>query len=167
MKLELKHLAVYLPYDVDCIANARAFGAGDLIKKMDCYMMMNLVNNDTTYKPILRPLSDLAKEITHKGETFVPIVKIAELFGLKVEKFEHEGNILYGWDERLHDDVQGYEFAYCDKGLFGVWFDTADASAPLYTYCSYDSIQLLLEWNFDIFGLIDAGLAVDINSLQK
>lgn len=29
--------------------------------------------------PILRPLSDLTKEITHNGETFVPLVRILEL----------------------------------------------------------------------------------------
>lgn len=30
-------------------------------------------------KPILRPMSDLTKEITHRGETFVPMVKLASI----------------------------------------------------------------------------------------
>ena len=30
---------------------------------------------------------------------------------------------------------------------------------------SYSVVQKLLEWHFDIFGLIHAGLAIDINSL--
>lgn len=33
------------------------------------------------FKPILRPLSDLTKEITHKGETFVPTKKLDSEFG--------------------------------------------------------------------------------------
>jgi len=33
-----------------------------------------------TVKPILRPLTDLTKEIEHKGEKFVPIVRISELY---------------------------------------------------------------------------------------
>lgn len=32
-------------------------------------------------------------------------------------------------------------------------------------FAPYSAIQMLLQWHFDIFGLIDAGLAVDINSL--
>lgn len=37
---------------------------------------------DFVGKPILRPLSDLSKEIEHGGEKFVPIEKIIELDGM-------------------------------------------------------------------------------------
>ena len=30
-----------------------------------------------------------------------------------------------------------------------------------------DQWQKLFEWHFDVFGLIDAGLAIDINTLEK
>ncbi len=33
-------------------------------------------------------------------------------------------------------------------------------------HCDYLLIQDLLEWHFDIFGLIDSGLAIDISSLK-
>lgn len=32
---------------------------------------------------------------------------------------------------------------------------------------SYDFVQLLIEWHFDVFGLIEKGLAVDINTLPQ
>ena len=32
--------------------------------------------------------------------------------------------------------------------------------------CNYFIYQKLCEWHFDIFGLIDAGLAVDINTVK-
>lgn len=32
---------------------------------------------------------------------------------------------------------------------------------------AYDDAQLLLRWHFDIFGLIEKGLAIDINTLKS
>ena len=32
---------------------------------------------------------------------------------------------------------------------------------------NYNVVQKLLEWHFDVFGLIENGLAVDINTLKK
>jgi hypothetical protein len=29
------------------------------------------------------------------------------------------------------------------------------------------TVEKLLEWHFDIYGLIEAGLAIDINTLEK
>lgn len=34
-------------------------------------------------------------------------------------------------------------------------------------YLPFGVIQKLFEWHFDVFGLIDAGLAIDINTLNK
>jgi hypothetical protein len=31
---------------------------------------------------------------------------------------------------------------------------------------NYEDIVKLFEWHFDVFGLIDAGLAIDINTLD-
>lgn len=35
-------------------------------------------------KPLLRPLSDLTKEIEHNGERFVPIERISEMYGIDI-----------------------------------------------------------------------------------
>lgn len=36
------------------------------------------------FKPLLRPLSDLTKEIEHNGERFVPIERISEMLGVDI-----------------------------------------------------------------------------------
>lgn len=36
-----------------------------------------------------------------------------------------------------------------------------------FSYLPYNLVQLLLEWHFDIFALIEKGLAIDINTLNK
>lgn len=70
MKLELKHLAPYLPHGLkirgfDNSVNARII---DLLIKYGV----------ERYTPILRPLSDLTKEIEHNCEMLVPIDWIRE-----------------------------------------------------------------------------------------
>jgi hypothetical protein len=79
MELELKHLAPYLPYGLKMINTKPGRQAYNIITKttlkkieiMDfenCYFLWFL-----NRKPILRPLSDLTKEIEINGEKFVPI----------------------------------------------------------------------------------------------
>ena len=34
-------------------------------------------------------------------------------------------------------------------------------------HTSFNDIFLLLEWNFDVFSLIDRGLAIDINTINN
>jgi len=127
MKLELKHLASYLPYDL-------------LITKddWDNYMKLTLCSNylsdaknkydigiiDTLSfqaKPILRPLSDLTKE---------------------------DWNNVF-----VNSDIDNILSIYqSDKHLGCV---------------EYYLVNLLLSHHFDIYGLIENGLAIDINTLNK
>lgn len=86
-------------------------------------------------KPILRPLSDLTKEIEQNEKRFVPISAILERFG----------------------DSESLENAL-------LWL--MDGSYP-YSKFSYCIIELLISWHFDVFGLIEKGLAIDLNTLGK
>jgi len=62
MKLELKHLAPYLPYGLKCKSTTILFGEEDNgIYEMGLISMRGVLKG--TGKPILRPLSDLTKEI--------------------------------------------------------------------------------------------------------
>lgn len=85
MKLELKHLSAYLPYGVRVLRP-------DLKTILDVKGVIgNLIvfneNGLETYgsifysKLILRPMSDLNKEIDHNGERLVPMEKVREAFG--------------------------------------------------------------------------------------
>ena len=105
MKLELKHLAPYLPYGVHLMNNYGRWHNTTLHKSISIYMMLEM-------KPILRPLSDLTK---------------------------------LGSNERW----------WRDKIALGI------------TKLDYESIQELLEEHYDVFGLIEEGLAIDINTLKE
>ena len=133
MKLELKHLAGYLPYElkIECKDNSE-LGESSYISEMtglhESGVDDNYGNNWTFgIKPILRPLSDLTKEIEVNGEKFVPHTKL-------------------GGRPNLKD----YDIVYLSKNIDNM---------------SFGLIQKLLEWHFDIYGLIENGLAININTL--
>ena len=122
MKLELKHLAPYLPYGLQITVVNRKLELGTHHSDKTIHIDM-VVRKESLYKPILRPLSDLTKEIVHNGEKFVPNKRLDWALAI-VENMVEQGNIT------------GY-------GL------------------SWDLWQLLFEWHFDVFGLIDKGLAIE------
>jgi len=73
MRLELKYLAPYLPYGLKC-----EVGQGGIRRMIaETIMTESFIGIDDVllyaHKPILRPLSDLTKEIEHNGENFVPL----------------------------------------------------------------------------------------------
>jgi hypothetical protein len=76
MELEIKHLAAYLPYRL----KIRVFREDQIIFIEDLDINGEVIDyifernefSKNIYKPILRPLSDLTKEIEVNGERFVP-----------------------------------------------------------------------------------------------
>lgn len=133
-RLELKHLSCYLPYGLKY--KATEYNYNNVIDTL--YSLKTLSSSDefgvdgytsNWIKPILRPLSDLKKEIEVNGVRFVPLV---ELFG--------SWAILSG-----NVDVMS----------------KVDLNSR-----SFNTTQKLLELHFDVFGLIEKGLAIDINTLN-
>ena len=133
--LEIKHLAAYYPYklqmtrngfigELKAMADSREF-------KVSCSDWWESLDDTNHYKPILRPLSDLTKEIEVNGEKFVPIQKLGELFEMSV--------IEYCFIEQNPELILGG--------------------------ARYVVVNKLLEWHFDVFGLIPQGSAIDINTL--
>jgi hypothetical protein len=127
MKLEIKHLAPYLPYNLKFkeINYGGTYLLCGIIEdelwfKDNYGDNFNSIISDESMKPILRPLSDLTKEIEVNGERFVPNY----WFGRSL----HLQSIL---DEKFH------------------------------------IVQKLIQWHFDVFGLIEENLAIDINTLNK
>lgn len=87
-KLELKDICSYLPYGLYLQVEAEdglfvgQFNGYDNNGNISVCCGMQCTYGrceDDNIKPILRPLSDLTKPITHKGETFVPIVELAKI----------------------------------------------------------------------------------------
>ena len=115
MKLELKHLAPYLPYRISVKwfrPDDNSFHTSDLTISDYNFLTSKMM------KPILRPLSDLTKD------------EFKEL-GLNMD-----WHCLDDWiKEQYLMTVKEYSY--------------------------------LLKKHFDVFGLIEKGLAIDINTLYK
>ena len=128
-KLELKHLAPYLPYGLKCeILDYKCDYVGDKYDTIKGYYFYgdspyfnfkhgrdHAGKNTTNFKPILRPLSDL---------------KTFEIIDV--------------------DQVVEYRFN----------------SVNLVKLNLYWQVELLFENHFDVFGLIEKGLAIDINTIK-
>lgn len=128
MKLEIKHLAPYLPYKIQmmCSKKKRTLTVGG------CNFMLA-----SQIKPILRPLSDLTKTL-----------------------FQFE----YGNPKTLEDWINGN----CDLGqLKWVLQDIAkEQRQERIMDLPYFVADYLFKYHFDIFGLIEKGLAIDINTIK-
>lgn len=136
--LKIEYLSPYLPYGLNVLRPdgrtiLRVFGITE-----DRIIFSEPDKNDWTYghlsiaKPILRPLSDLTKEIEHNGEKF--IFSDVYLGNKKIKQ------------------IIGEEYSTFNNFLNDV---------------DYSSIQLLFKYHFDVFGLIDENLAIDINTLKS
>jgi hypothetical protein len=121
MKLELKHLSGYLPYELQ-IFNKDVNGSYIL----SIGTIEQVIELSNIFKPVLRPLSELTKEIEVNGEKFVPTKRLE-------------------WGKTRYFEVMKYK----DIGI----------------ELSFNESKKLLEWHFDIYGLIENNLAIDINTL--
>lgn len=135
MKLELKHLASYLPYGLDFKGKRKGWVSFDGSRMTLC--PIDFDGRFEIIKPILRPLSDLTKEIEHKGEKFVPSEKLKEIFP-NVSHWQYLTSMAHIWQQYINNLTE--------------------------TNIEYCVIQKLFEWHFDVFGLIEQGLAIDINT---
>jgi hypothetical protein len=138
-KLELKHLASYLPYGVKVIHEDEIKEIHGIIND-EIYLSYNDIGTDNNYCfaediiLILRPLSQLTTEIEHNGEKFVPI-NVIRKFGL--------GHVDFITTER-----EGWIEDYGNEG----WISRLP----------YGILEFLLSLHFDIYGLIDKNLAIEL-----
>jgi len=172
-KLTLEHLAPYLLYGLK--AKMEIFGDNETIveivglnfNEVELLGIRKTVTEWFDYeniKPLLRPLSDLTKEITHNGEKFVPMEKLCNDFCNRTPC-----NTEFGTSKILmHADNGGglkWWFVYHrNKMTFELSDDNREMSN--HTIPQYEMFQKLFEWHFDVFGLIDKGLAIDLNTIK-
>ena len=135
MKLELKHLAPYLPYGLN-YQRINRFG------EIETELLEGKSLNDfyvKDIKPILRPLSDLT-------EALKDIYRFAS--NVEIKQYDYVLYVdYYLMDEKFNDNIyrRPFNFDGCPQGIY----------------------KQLIEHHFDVFGLIDKGLAIDINTLNK
>lgn len=143
MKLELKHIKGYLDTKLKGIDEQ-----GNQVEIVGVKNETYFINSGNTYaygdiqsfKPILRPLSDLTKEIKNGTIKFIPAEVLFSVDNSELEEFRTYGKIPEYWKDSLKVKPLYYDFY---------------------------QVQLLFEWHFDVFGLIEKGLAIDINNLKN
>lgn len=117
-------------------------------------------------KPILRPLSDLTKEIEVNRERFVPIISLSRYVDNghnHVDSAYHKSSNYITVLTQKCDDVENVKFRFTYEGISAI-----ERSGEAVSFVTYDKIKAkLYEWHFDIYGLIENGLAIDINTLNK
>lgn len=116
--------------------------------------------NNKSYVPLLFPISSLCKEIQladyNNGEPFVPIVEIL--------KIEHKN----WYEEKLGTRYAEIEYKETPNSA-KAWFSfMATKDTNLYTLMPWSFplwiIDLLNRWKIDYRGLINEGLAIEVNS---
>lgn len=162
--LELKDICSYLPYGLKCASKQwkepmQIVGVQKRLVYIEC-----LVDDISNIKPYLYSMDWITKEITHKGETFVPIVELGKLCGYdKLEKYEEDAIITYGWCDCNGDDYSGYTFSWYEKDrCFAIWGEEIEGEPYYLTNTVLSVYDKLSEWMFDFHGLIDADLALPV-----
>lgn len=108
-QLTINHLAPYFPY---VLRVERKSYKRERFKELSAYDLLpdGEIEN---LRLILRPLSDLTKEITHRGETFVPKMHLSSKFQMEVDVF----NIPNVLDIRVCDYQKLCEWMFDTSGL--------------------------------------------------
>ena len=168
MKLELKHWSAYLPYGLNTKYDLHdVVGGGHIFR--DKLLTTDNIQFVLDYcKPILRPLSDLTKEIEVGGKRFVPIVELA-----KIEN---------GWDDScsilryyFNEGITVKSFYVVDyisdelEWRFGIKQDMTMflfCNDNIHTFNQFKLFEKLFEWHFNVFNLPE-DLWIDINKLPE
>ncbi|MDR2274324.1 MAG: hypothetical protein LBF27_25680 [Sphingobacterium sp.] len=180
--LTLEHLAPYLPYGLKVVSKINNYSYTLLGACKDEILIQDDLNGwyaTNIFKPILRPLSELTKEIEHNGVSFLPLLLLA-----KVEDYQNNyldddesgipiiGKDVSDFDMGSMTYAHTYRFRF-DEELKLFVVDLLDEDGSMISEAiniatrNFDLIKKLYEWHFDVFGLIDQGLAIDINSIER
>jgi len=195
MKLELKHLAGYLPYGLKVIFESkggrilevtglRMAGVSEQTSKLIYFNSISETLNIEYFKPILRPLSDLTKKIEVNGEKFVPILELYKMrtqhMTDKIDKYYVEndtailkleelttpdGNISFIHYFEIDIESERVHFSICTETVDNIKDEIIEERFG-FIGNEFNMLQKLYEWHFDIHGLIEQNLAIDKNTLS-
>jgi hypothetical protein len=134
-EITLKELAAYLPYN----AKARIYSVDNTsaILKLTTDFIYSWELHDFKIKPILRPITDVENDIIHNGKT-VNVLDIMNGF----------------WGVEWLGATEEFEL----PEVYGRNIILSPEDLP------YDLFQVLLEYHFDVFGLIEDNLAIPVTN---
>lgn len=180
-KLEIKHIAPYLPYGLKWYHSNK--DGTHPITLYNANTIISAVNNQN-YKIVLRPMSDLYKEIN--GE--VGIVELFKLYETRVFDTDKKYDVVFdapiiSYEWVKYDTIKSEEgilrylrktsnmgdlvhsFRY-DPELrrFSMYDDTN--RRPLAIAYQLELFSYLFANHYDIFGLLEQGLAINKNDIE-
>lgn len=137
--LTIKHLAPYLPYELKGNYEVSEVVPSAKFELRNKELRTDNIDFFLNYaKPILRPLSCLTKEIEVNGEKFSP----------------------YDWFEQHEENDY-----FADNIWIQYLFNYEKDDIIKLDLIPYGVMEKLFEWHFDVFGLIEKGLAISYNDL--
>ena len=140
----LKQLAPYLPYGLKIKVGITDVAILTASTTTSDFIAIDYVVANDAYKPILRPLSDLTD------------AKIQEYFvGCDLDVIRNKEQIIINWS--MYNQWKEERINLIVIDLLGQKERHLPMSASLYNW--------LLKHHFDVFGLIDKGLAIDVNTI--
>lgn len=165
-KLELKHWLAYAPY------KPMVYGASDLFTlnsavpyEYDIELFLNhpiykrVTGSSLEYSLVLHPLSDLIEEIEINGKKFIPAIELAKLKIKLGLCYDAAPSIDFNYKIVNKPFGKTLKVTKFDQWVIMLSFKQVYRSG-------YWLVQKLFEWHFDVFGLIENNLAIDINTLE-
>lgn len=136
MKLTIEHLAPYLPYKLKCLY-------GNVVYTLEPWTFNGGYSIDSQ-----------RREATMQGVIEKGLIPLLYPLSYLTKEIEHNG--------------EGFAPMHRIPNWFSLptWWHYGGAVPSDMNAIPYYVIQLLFEWHFDVFGLIDKGLAVDLNTLK-
>lgn len=174
--LQLKHICDYLPYGLK-VSKIHKLHAETGIGNIN--QVISAVNSGKLqYRPHLRPLSSLTKEIEHNGERFVPMVEL-----YKIARGRYKDSIIRHYSVMASNSImiemEGYRnfiFSIVKSDsdirienpynfqLHSTNLHQDDAKSEM-VLCWNTLFEKLFEWHLDVFGLIDKNLAINLEEI--
>lgn len=137
MKLELKHLTPYLPYGLE-------------------WFCLDQDSRECEELPTVK-MFNLPNETLEIGGMDIDISELPYPNGLTIKPILRPLSDLY-------EKVRYFENTYPSFDVTQI--DSLINDSRWLNQCEYLLVQYLFEWYFDVFGLIEKGLAIDINTLN-
>lgn len=136
MKLTLQHLAPYLPYGLKC-----KLDTGEIEQLLGLEQEFESPDWGAMFKEFGTWPLDRIKPILH------PLSDLTKEITVNRETFKPRDIILSQLNHVLTSSI----------------IDNINESV---IHLDYTIVQKLFEWKFDVFGLIELGLAIDVNTLE-